>query len=115
MDMLKFDNDNDNNNDFVINSFEPDEFVFKLQINILKILEYNRNKKNFDIYKSLFKSINELSNKFLELKSKIDSLTKQYANNTEIFKIKNELIKLQEQRSKLELDLNSISSTNISV
>ena len=114
MDMLKFDSEDDDSNDFVINSFEPDEFIFKLQINILKILEYNRNKKNFDKYKSLFESINELSNKFSELKSKIDSLTKQYANNTEVFKIKNELIKLEEQKNKLESDLNSISSNNIS-
>ena len=115
MDMLKFDNEDDDSNDFVINSFEPDEFIFKLQINILKILEYNRNKKNFDKYKSLFESINELSNNFSELKSKIDSLTKQYANNTEIFKIKNELVKLQDQKNKLESDLNSISDANISV
>lgn len=115
MDMLKFDNKDDDSNDFVINSFEPDEFIFKLQINILKILEYNRNKKNFDKYKSLFESINELSSNFSELKSKIDALTRQYANNTEIFNIKNELIKLQEQKNKLESDLNSISNTNISV
>ena len=113
MDMLKF--KDDKNNDFVINSFEPDEFTFKLQVNILKILEFNRNKDNFSLYKSLFDSINELSNKFLELKPKIDSLTSQYANNTEILKINNELIKLQENKNKLESDLKSISGTNITV
>ena len=107
LDTLQF-NDDDDDLNFVINSFTPDKFKLDIQTSILKIKEIERQGNNLSLLMKLFENIRELDSQFNQFKPKLSELLKKNANNSELLKLRDEIANLDNERTEISSSLDNL-------